>query len=140
MHVRGRPLPLWLLVFLLGQLSVRAFVGGGALLVAPSGRLVGLSTDSLTNTPVSDFFVPGLVLLLAFGLLPGVVCYGLYANRWWAVPAAIFVAVTLLLWVTIQSAVGFVRPTVYVNLGTALGIVGVAVFPSVRRDRRGTTV
>jgi hypothetical protein len=65
-------------VFLLGQLSVRAAIGGVALLVAPSGALVGLSPGPLDATPVTDFFVPGLVLLVAFGLVPSVVCYGLY--------------------------------------------------------------
>jgi hypothetical protein len=136
MSVRERPRSLWLLVLLLGQLSVRAFVGGGALLMAPSGALVGLPTGPLDNTPFSDFFIPGLVLVLAFGVMPGFVCYGILVNRRWAWPGAITVASALLLWIGIETAVGFSRVTVYLNLGTAIGIAGVALYPAVRRDLR----
>lgn len=139
MPVRGRPLSLWLLILLLGQLSIRAFVGGGALLVSPSGTLVGVPTEPLESTPVSDFFLPGAVLLLVFGLVPATVCYGLYTKRWWAWPAAITVALALLVWIIVEIAVGFSRPTIYLNLGTAIGIGAVAMYPAVRRDLRSTT-
>lgn len=139
MLVRSRPLSIWVLILLLGQLSVRAFAGGGALLVAPSGTLVGLPTGPLRSTPFSDFFVPGLVLLLVFGVLPASVCYGLYAHRRWAWSGAITVALALLVWITVEVAVGFSRPTFYLNLGTAIAIGGVAAYPAVRRDLRSTT-
>ena len=136
MTVRSRPLSFWLLVLLLGQLSVRASLGGVALLVAPSGTLVGLPAGPLDNTPVGNFLVPGLVLLLLFGLLPSFVCYGLYTRRQWAWPAAITVALALLTWVIIEVAVGFSRSTIYLNLGTTIGIVAGALHPAVRRDQR----
>jgi hypothetical protein len=136
MTVRGRPRSVWLLVFLLGQLSVRASIGGVALLVAPSGALVGLSPGPLDATPFADFFVPGLVLLVAFGLVPSVVCYGLYTRRRWAWPTATVVALALLAWVVVEVAVGFARPTVSLNVVTAVGIGGVALHPAVRRDCR----
>lgn len=138
MRVRGRPLSLWLLLSLLGQLSVRAAVGGGALLVAPSGTLVGLPAAPLENTPFGDFLVPGLVLLLAFGVVPLVVCYGLYAKRRWAWPGAVGVALALLAWIIVETAVGFHRTTVYLNLGTVIAIGGFAVHPAVRDDLRST--
>lgn len=139
MSIRGRSLSFWLLILLLGQLSVRAVVGGGALLVAPSGRLVGLPTGPLDSTPFSDFFLPGLVLFLAFGVAPATVCYGLYTGRRWAWPAAIAVALALLLWISIEVSVGFSRPTVYLNLGTAIGIGLIATYSTVRREFRSTT-
>jgi hypothetical protein len=139
MPVRGRPVSLWLLLLLLVQLSIRAFVGGGALLVAPAGTLVGLPTGPLESTPFRDFVFPGLVLLLVFGLLPASVCYGLYAKREWAWPAAMTVALALLLWILVEIMVGFSRPTIYLNLGTALGIGGVAMYPAVRHHLRATT-
>lgn len=136
MPVRGRPLSVWLLGVLLGQLSVRGFVGGAALVVDPSGRIVGAPTAPLDTIPVSDFLVPGLVLILAFGLLPAGVCYGLYAGRRWARLAAIAVSLALLLWIVVEVVLGFSRPTVFLNLGTAIGIGGVAMYPAVRRDLR----
>jgi len=136
MEIRGRPLSFWLLLLLLGQLSVRAFIGGVALLVDPSGTTVGLPPGPLDNTPFGDFFVPGLVLFVSFGLLPSFVCYGLYTRRQWALPGAIGVALALLAWVIIEVAVGFSRPTVYLNVGTAIGIAGGVLYPTVRADLR----
>lgn len=137
MRIRRRPLSLWLLILLLGQLSIRALAGGGALLVAPSGTLVGLPTGPLGSTPFTDFFVPGLVLFLAFGLVPASVSYGLYMKRWWAWAGAITVALALLVWIVVELFVGFSRVTVYLNLGTAISIAGLAMHPVVRRDLRG---
>jgi len=137
MPVRGRPLSVWLLGVLLGQLSVRGFVGGAALVVDPSGGLVGASTAPLDTVPVSDLLVPGLVLVFVFGLLPATACYGLYARQTWAWPAAVTVSLALLLWVVLEAFLGFSRPTVPLNLGAAIGIGGVAMYPTVRRDLRG---
>ncbi|MDB2240309.1 hypothetical protein SAMN06266787_102300 [Halorubrum ezzemoulense] len=136
MSVRGRPISFWLLLLLLGQLSVRALAGGTALLVAPSGELVGLSTGPLDNAPIENFLLPGFALFLVFGLASSVVCYGLYTRRRWAWSGAIGVALALLVWVVVEVAVGFARPTRYLNVATAVGIAGVALSPAVRADRR----
>ena len=134
MRIRSRPVSLWLLLLLLGQLSVRALIGGTALLVAPSGKLVGLSTGPLDSTPVKDFFLPGLILFALFGLASSFVCYGLFTRRRWAWSGAIGVALALLVWVIVEVVVGFSRPTVYLNIGTAIAIVGAALHPAVRSD------
>ncbi|MFB6192231.1 MAG: hypothetical protein ABEI11_02785 [Haloarculaceae archaeon] len=123
-------------MFLLGQLSVRASIGGTALVVDPSGTLVGLPTEPLDDTPIGSFLVPGLVLFLLFGLLSSFVCYGLYTRRQWAWPAAITIALALLVWVLVEVAIGFSRPTVYLNIGTAIGILGLALHPAVRSELR----
>jgi uncharacterized membrane protein (UPF0136 family) len=129
-----RPLVHWLLVAALAQLSVRAVAGGVALVVAPSGALVGLSTGTLDGTPFADFLVPGAVLAVVFGLTPAVACYALHRGRWWGWLAAIGLAVALVVWVLVEVAVGFARPTVYLNVGTAVAVLVLAVHPAVRRD------
>lgn len=134
MGFRGRPIGLWLLLAVLGQLSVRALIGGTALVAVPSGALVGLPTAPLAGTPFGDFLVPGVVLLLAFGISPAVVCYGLCARRRWGWLASLGVAVALTIWVLVEVAIGFVRPTIYLNLGTAGTTVALALLPSVRDD------
>ena len=139
MSIRGRPRSVWVLFLLLGQLSARAIVGGSALLVDPSGTLVGAPTGPLAATPFTDFVVPGLVLLSVFGLAPAGVCYGLYARQRWARAGSVGVGVALLVWIAVELAVGFSRPTVYLNLGTAIGTAGLAVHPAVRRDLSGST-
>lgn len=129
---------LWLLLGVLGQLSVRALAGGTALVVAPSGRLVGLSREPLATTPVGDFLLPGLVLLVAFGATPAVVCYGLAARRPWARRGAVAVGLALLVWILVEAVVGFARATVLLNLVTAVGVVGLAARRAVREDLRGS--
>ena len=136
MSVRGRPVSFWLLLLLLGQLSVRALAGGTALLVSPSGELVGLPTGPLNNAPIENFLLPGLALFLVFGLGSSVVCYGLYTRRRWAWSGAIGVALALLVWVVIEVAVGFARPTLSLNVATAVSIAGAALSPAVRADTR----
>ena len=136
MSVRGRPISFWLLLLLLGQLSVRALAGGTALLVSPSGELVGLPTGPLNNAPIENFLLPGLALFLVFGLGSSVVCYGLYTRRRWAWSGAIGVALALLVWVVVEVVVGFSRPTLYLNVATAIGVAGTALSPAVRTNLR----
>lgn len=136
MRLRDRPLGHWLLVAALAQLSVRALAGGSALVADPSGGLVGLSTATLDGTPFGDFLVPGLVLAGVFGLLPAVAAAALLARPWWGWFASTVVAVALVVWVLVEVAAGFVRPTVALNLGTAAAIAVLAVHLSVRRGRQ----
>ena len=97
MMIRERPAVLWALLVTLGQLSARALIGGAALLLAPSGRLGGLSPVPLVGTVLADFFVPGLVLFVVFGLGSAVTSYGLYARRGWGWLAGVAIAGGLLL-------------------------------------------
>lgn len=138
MQVRGRPAVLWALLAVLGQLAVRATIGGVALLMAPSGEIVGLSAAPLGRTPFGDFLVPGIILFVVFGVVPVVVCYGLYTRHWWGWITSIGVAVAMLIWVLVEVAVGFDRPTVSLNLATAGAIVVLAVHPAVRHDGSDT--
>ncbi|MCU4718085.1 hypothetical protein [Halapricum hydrolyticum] len=135
MRVGGRPAILWVLLAVLGQLAVRAVIGGVALLMAPSGEIVGLSSVPLDRTPFGDFLVPGIILFVVFGLVPAVVCYALYTRRRWGWTSSVGVAVAMLIWVLVEVAAGFDRPTIYLNLATAGAIVVLAVHPAVRQDR-----
>lgn len=126
----------WLLLAVLGQLSLRALVGGAALVLAPTGRIIGLSTVPLDGTPFGDFLVPGLVLLTVFGLGSAVLCYGLYAGYRWSWLWSIGMGIAMLGWLFVELAVGFNRPTIYLNLGTAGAILLLAFHPSIRRVDR----
>jgi hypothetical protein len=126
------------LLAVLDQLAVRAAIGGVALLMAPSGEIVGLSVALLDGTPFEDFLVPGIVLLVVFGLVPAVACYGLYTRRRWGWTTSVGIAVALLVWVLVEVTVGFERPTIYLNLATAGAILVLAVHQTVRHDRPDT--
>jgi len=136
MDLRGRSIGVWLLFVALGQLSVRALVGGSALLLDPSGSMVGLSVGTLSGTPFRNFIVPGVLLVAVFGLLPAAVTYALYTGQRWGRPATVVLAIALTGWVLVEVVVGFVRPTVYLNLATAAALVVLSVHPAVRREDR----
>jgi len=127
-----------MLLVVLGQLSGRALVGGVALLMAPSGKIIGLSPAPLDGTPFMDFLVPGIILFVLFGLVPAVVCYALYIRHWWGWATSLGVAVAMLAWVLVEVTLGFDRPTIYLNLATAGAILVLAVHPAVRHDRQDT--
>lgn len=131
---RDRPLVHWILVVVLGQLSIRALLGGTALLLAPSGRIVGLSTTTLAGTPFGDYVVPGAILLIAFGIGPIIVSVALHRHRWWGWIGGVAIGILLLGWILVEVALGFERPTLYVNLATAGAMIVLATHPSVRQS------
>jgi hypothetical protein len=65
-----RPLETWILVALLVMLAINAFYGGVSLMLAPDGSLLGMKPGWLNNSPFSNYFIPGLLLLIFNGILP----------------------------------------------------------------------
>src|ERR1700682_2642760 len=51
-------------------LGFGALFGGGALILAPDGHLLGMPTKLLSGSPFSSYLVPGLVLFTLIGLAP----------------------------------------------------------------------
>lgn len=136
-RVRERPPVVWALLLVLGQLAVRATVGGTALLLDPSGALVGLNPGELDPLPFGTFLVPGLMLAGALGLFPAVVCYWLAAGWRRAPLAAAGVGVALFGWLLVEAVAGFDRPTAALNLATAVATLALAAHPSVRNAPNG---
>lgn len=138
MHVRRGLVLRTGLLAVIGQLVVRALVVGAALVVAPSGELIGLSPEVLRGTPFADFLVPGVVLAGVLGVYLTLVWYSLYTKRTWGWVGAVSVAVVLAVWAIAEFGVGFDGPTTYLNLLTAMAILVLAMHPSVRRPDRQT--
>jgi len=55
-------------ISLLVLIGGAAIFGGGSLLLNPSGSRVGLPLSLLDGSPFTNYFIPGLVLLLSIGL------------------------------------------------------------------------
>src|ERR1700730_1042352 len=51
-------------------LSIGALYGGGSLMVAPDGHLLGIPTSLLRGTPFGSFLVPGICLFSLVGVAP----------------------------------------------------------------------
>jgi hypothetical protein len=135
------------LVILLGLLSIGAFFGGITLLIHPDGSLLQMPVELLANSPFKSFLIPGLILIITFGIFPVFVIYGLIKkpeNRFFnrlnliydyhfAWTFAIYVGIGQIIWINIQTlilnSVGILH-TIYSSLGIL--IVCIALLPQTR--------
>jgi hypothetical protein len=121
-------------ILLLLLLGVGALVGSLPMLADPHGTPLGMSQSVLAHSPFHSYFVPGLVLLVANGLLPfGVTVLAFRRSRdygWWvAVQGAILTG-----WIVIECI--FLRMVVWPHyLYAAWGILLLAGGLALRDDR-----
>jgi len=141
------PLIITILVILHILLSIGAIAGGGVLILAPDGSLMGMPVSYLDNSPFSSFLIPGLILFICNGLYPLVVAYSLWMLPAWRLPdtinpfkqthwswaASLAVGAILIIWITIQ--VQFIPYNVLQIIYFGWGIVTLALtlLPAVRR-------
>jgi hypothetical protein len=107
------------LIFLLIILSINAILGGIGLISDPSGKNLGFSTDMLDYGPFNNFFVPGLFLLIVFGVVPPIITYGLikkpkniffekinfYKEQHWSWSFSYYLGLLLIIWINIESII-----------------------------------
>ncbi|MGY3090894.1 hypothetical protein ACVWYF_003958 [Hymenobacter sp. UYAg731] len=140
--------PRSILIWLLGLLGLGALGGGGLLVIAPTGRLLGMPVAMLAGSPFADFLVPGIVLFTVLGVAPCLLVVALlkkpqsplaerlncFGDMHWAWTGSIYVAFALILWIQLEmvflNAVNWLH-TVY--MVWAIAILFVALLPSVRR-------
>lgn len=135
----GRPGAVTALTILVGLQGLSGLAGGIGLTVDPTGHSLGLPLTWLQGSPFSDYFVPGLVLLLALGMVPMIVAYGLWSGRPRARVGAVFVGGTLVVWLLVEIAVIGYRadPPLQIVYGVlAVLILVTTALPSVRNDVR----
>lgn len=78
-----------LLIGLQALLGLGAVFGGGALMLAPDGSLLGMPLSVMQGAPFADFFIPGLILFAVVGIFPLCVAYSLWKRPAWSWPNAI---------------------------------------------------
>lgn len=83
------PLPVIILILLQFLLGVGAMFGGGALMLAPDGSLLGMPLDVMQGAPFANFFIPGLILFSLVGVFPLCAAYSLWKLPAWTWPDAI---------------------------------------------------
>ena len=114
-----RPWQLWPLLGLLGLLSLGGFIGGLSFVRDASGGGLGANVSWLHETPVSDYFLPGLFLLGVYGIGSLILMVGLVwrmpggplphpdarPGRRWAWIGTIGQGATLVLWILYEFLV-----------------------------------
>lgn len=78
-----------LLIFLQFLLGLGALFGGGALILAPDGSLLGMPLSVMQGAPFVNFFIPGLILFTLVGIFPLCIACGLWMRPAWTWPDAI---------------------------------------------------
>ncbi len=127
-----RPALRWITVLLLAVLLAGGWVGGIGFLTDPSGNGLGMTTDQLPRWPLlEDYTVPGVLLLLAFGVLPLPAVVLLARRRPSGFLAASGVGLLLVAWMLAQlAAIGLLLSGMqlgFLALGAlliALGLTG----------------
>ena len=136
-----------ILLILLASLGLGAILGGGVLIISPSGKLFGMPLSLLDNSPFNNFLAPGIILFTMLGITPIGVAIALvkkpnykfaevlnfYKDIHWAWTFSIYIAFALVIWIQIEmtylQAVHWSH-TLYMFL--ALAILFVALLPQVR--------
>ena len=111
-------IPRNILLCLLSFLGLSAASGGGALIISPSGKLLGgLPLSILRNSPFIDFLIPGSILFFVLGLFPCLVVYALlkkpenkiaekinfFHDMYWGWTFTIYIAFALIIWIQVES-------------------------------------
>ncbi|MGG6310612.1 hypothetical protein [Paenibacillus macerans] len=116
MKVTKRPAAGTLLIVLQALLGIGAVYGGGALMLDPTGELVGMPSDMMEIPLFPNYLIPGIILLLMFGILPLVVAAGLvrkrewtwgnklnlFKNMHWSWAFSLYIGFALVIWISVQ--------------------------------------
>ncbi len=120
-------------------LGLGALFGGGALILAPDGHLLGMPTKLLAGSPFPSFLVPGMTLFTLIGVAPLLAAAFTVRRQALAPLAAVAVGLTLIGWVSVEMVVlaglGSLAWTMYLVLGTSIVAIGVAWWRSSRATR-----
>ena len=100
--MKTRPKILILLIVLLILLGLGGIGGGVVLLIDPSGEMMGLPPALLENAPVSNYILPGLVLVGVMGIAPMMTAWGLWKRTPWAWSGAVIQSIVLIFWILFQ--------------------------------------
>ena len=109
--------------------GIGAIFGGGLLIAAPDGHLLGVPTRILAGTPFDSFLVPGIVLSIALGVLPLAAAAMTLRNSPQGPLAAVVVGLLLVGWITAEMVMLGGPQTLawalYLVLGTVIATLGV---------------
>jgi len=114
-----------LMVFLAIQ-ALGAIAGGIGLVQDPVDN-IGMPLDMLEGSPFSDYLFPGLILLIAVGLVPAVALFGVARRRWWGWWLAVVAGAGLVIWIVTEVALLGYLPGAGLALQIGMGLLGVVI-------------
>ena len=121
-----RPATVRALIVLMAIQAIGA-IGGGIGLVQDPVDNIGMPLDMLEGSPFSDYFYPGLILLIVVGIFPLLVLPGIILRKRWAWWLALAAGAGLLIWIVVEVALLGYLPGMGIALQILMGLVGVGV-------------
>lgn len=99
--MKNKKLYLYLLI-LHSLVGIGGLCGGIGIIIDPSGKGYGITTDLLKNAPFENFFIPGLILFFLIGLCDLIVSlFAFYQFKYQPYLSGIMGA-TLVIWIIVQ--------------------------------------
>ena len=128
-----RPFTIYLLSAVLGFQSLGGIGGGLALTLSPSGAFMNMPLSALDGSPFKSFLLPGLILFLLLGVLPGILAYAviklpawpragllnIYKDIHWSWTYSLYTGIMLAIWIFVE-----IMWISYDILQTIYGLVG----------------
>ena len=118
-----------LLVILLVFLSLSGLFGI-LFLIDPSGELVEMPLSHLDKLPIDTFLLPGLFLLIVYGIGSSIIIYGLLRQLFWAPVAGLLLGLVLIGWV-IGQIILLGEPAmlqyIYLTVGVAIFLLSLKI-------------
>lgn len=129
-----------LLIVLQLLLGIGAVFGGAALIIDPSGELIGMPLLLLEKSIFNNYLIPGLLLFTALGVIPITIASGLlirwnwklaeklnvFRDKHWSWTFSLYSGFELIIWITIQvyiiDAFSIIH-LIYITLGLLIQIV-----------------
>jgi len=93
---------IYILMVLLLLLGLGGIGGGIIMLMDPSGKVLGLPAGLLDDLFISDFFWPGIFLIVMMGFTPYILFYGIWKGYPWARPGMLAQGALLVGWIIFQ--------------------------------------
>ncbi len=87
---------------ILAFVSINAILAGVLFLIDPSGVKMGLNLETLSNTPFSSYFIPGIILLVINGFGCMIVATLAFKKHKYAGLLGILIGLILCGWIHIQ--------------------------------------
>jgi len=136
------------LIVLQVLLGIGAVGGGAALVIDPSGELIGMPNRILAHSPFSSFFIPAIILFIILGIGPLTAAHGLarrsdwsimnrlnlFPDQHWAWAYSLYTGFALIIWIALE--VYFIQAVTGVHLFYlfyGLMIQAVTMLPAVQK-------
>ena len=95
----------YILSFLVLFQGLSGIIGGTALIIDPSGELLGIPLKWLDGSSFPDYLIPGIILASILGIYPLIAFIGLLRKQYWAITATRNLGFALIIWIATEIIV-----------------------------------